>query len=551
VIFNFKLKAIERKVKFHFCNFNHISRLMFLLKKFYLPILIFLFIGCTSNSQFDLLILNGTVYDGSGNEPEETAIGIRGDEIIEIGELKNREAKSIIDAQGMVVAPGFIDLHAHLEPIFELSDCESHIRQGVTTSLGGPDGRGPIPFGVFVDSLKQLGVGMNVGFLVGHNSVRREVMNLDNRKPTAAELGEMKNLIAQAMDEGAYGISTGLKYLPGSFSEVEEVIELSKEASKKGGIYTSHLRDEGLEVLASVKEAITISEKAEIPVILTHHKVIGKPMWGKSNETLALVDQARKKGLNIMMDQYPYNASYTGISVLIPGWARAGGNSKFIERLENSKLRDSIKNGIVFNILNDRGGDDLDRVQFAKVGWMPELEGKTLKYWCELKGLEPSTENGAELVIEAQVKGGASCIFHAMDENDVVNIMKHPQTMIASDGRLVKLDDGHPHPRWYGTFPRVLGQYVRERGVLSLSEAIYKMTSMPAQAMGLNDRGSISVGKKADITIFNPKTVIDKATFEKPHQYSEGIEYVVINGKLAVDKGIFKPIKSGEVLLKN
>lgn len=524
---------------------------MFLLKKFYLPILIFLFIGCTSNSQFDLLILNGTVYDGSGNEPEETAIGIRGDEIIEIGELKNREAKSIIDAQGMVVAPGFIDLHAHLEPIFKLSDCESHIRQGVTTSLGGPDGRGPIPFGVYVDSLKQLGVGMNVGFLVGHNSVRREVMNLDNRKPTAAELGEMKNLIAQAMDEGAYGISTGLKYLPGSFSEVEEVIELSKEASKKGGIYTSHLRDEGLEVLASVKEAITISEKAEIPVILTHHKVIGKPMWGKSNETLALVDQARKKGLNIMMDQYPYNASYTGISVLIPGWARAGGNSKFIERLENSKLRDSIKNGIVFNILNDRGGDDLDRVQFAKVGWMPELEGKTLKYWCELKGLEPSTENGAELVIEAQVKGGASCIFHAMDENDVVNIMKHPQTMIASDGRLVKLGDGHPHPRWYGTFPRVLGQYVRERGVLSLSEAIYKMTSMPAQAMGLNDRGSISVGKKADITIFNPKTVIDKATFEKPHQYSEGIEYVVINGKLAVDKGIFKPIKSGEVLLKN
>jgi dihydroorotase/N-acyl-D-amino-acid deacylase len=252
-----------------------------------------------------------------------------------------------------------------------------------------------------------------------------------------------------------------------------------------------------------------------------------------------------------MMDQYPYNASYTGISVLIPGWARAGGNSKFIERLENPKLRDSIKNGIVFNILNDRGGDDLDRVQFAKVGWMPELEGKTLKYWCELKGLEPSTENGAELVIEAQVKGGASCIFHAMDENDVVNIMKHPQTMIASDGRLVKLDDGHPHPRWYGTFPRVLGQYVRERGVLSLSEAIYKMTSMPAQAMGLNDRGSISVGKKADITIFNPKTVIDKATFEKPHQYSEGIEYVVINGKLAVYKGKFKPIKSGEVLLKN
>ena len=223
---------------------------MFLLKNFHLPLLLLLFIGCTSKSQFDLLILNGTVYNGSSKEPHEVAIGIRGDQIIEIGNLKNREAKNTIDAQGMVVTPGFIDLHAHLEPIFELSDCESHIRQGVTTSLGGPDGGGPIPFGTYVDSLKQLGVGMNVGFLVGHNSVRREVMNLDNRKPTAAELDEMKNLIAQAMDDGAFGISTGLKYLPGSFSEVGEVIELSKEVSKKGGIYTSHLRDEGLEVLA-------------------------------------------------------------------------------------------------------------------------------------------------------------------------------------------------------------------------------------------------------------------------------------------------------------
>jgi dihydroorotase/N-acyl-D-amino-acid deacylase len=222
----------------------------------------------------------------------------------------------------------------------------------------------------------------------------------------------------------------------------------------------------------------------------------------------------------------------------------------FEERLKNPKLQDSIKKGIVFNILNDRGGDDLDRIQFAKVAWMPELEGKTLKFWCELRGLESSTENGAELVIEAQLKGGASCIFHAMDEKDVVNIMKHPQTMIASDGRLVKLGDGHPHPRWYGTFPRVLGRYVREQGVLSLKEALFKMTSFPAKVMGLEDRGTIEVGKKADITIFDPKTVIDKSTFENPHQYSDGIEYVIINGKLAVDQRVFKPIKSGQVLLK-
>jgi len=352
------------------------------------------------------------------------------------------------------------------------------------------------------------------------------------------------------MREGAFGISTGLKYLPGSFSNVGEVIALSKEVAKQGGIYTSHLRDEGLHVLAAVEEAISIAKEAAIPVILTHHKVIGKPMWGKSNETLAMVDKARESGLDIRIDQYPYNASYTGISVLIPSWARAGGNEAFKERLKTPSLRDSIKKGIVFNILNDRGGDDLDRVQFAKVKWMPELEGNTLKYWCELRGLNPIPTNGAELVIEAQVKGGASCIFHAMDEADVVNIMKHPQTMIASDGRLVKLNDGHPHPRWYGTFPRVLGRYVRENNVLSLAEALHKMTFLPAQAMGLKDRGFIAEGYKADITIFDPKKTIDKASFEKPHQYSEGIEYVIINGKFAVDQALFKPIKSGVVLKK-
>ena len=522
------------------------------IKKWGLFLSLFLFLlSCEPNITYDLVILNGDVFEGSQKTPILSKdIGVIGDKIVTLGKIRNPKAKRIIDAKGLVVSPGFIDLHAHLEPIFTLSDCESHIRQGVTTSLGGPDGRGPLPFGHYLDSLSQLGVGMNVGFLAGHNSIRSEVMNLDNRAPTAEELETMKEHVAKAMEEGAFGLSTGLKYLPGNFSKVDEVITLSKEASKRGGIYTSHLRDEGLTLFASVAEAIEIAEKAAIHVVLTHHKVIGKPMWGKSNQTLAMVDEARNRGLNIVMDQYPYNASYTGISVLIPSWARAGGNKAFIERLRNKKLRDSIKKGIIYNILNDRGGDDLDRVQFAKVNWMPELEGKTLKYWCELKGLKPTLNNGAELVIEAQSNGGASCVFHAMDEKDVVNIMKHPQTMIASDGRLVKLGDGHPHPRWYGTFPRVLGKYVREEGVLTLEEALFKMTVFPAQMMGLKDRGKIAEGMKADITIFNPQTVIDLATFEKPHQYSKGIQYVLINGKLAVDATTFFPIKSGVVLRK-
>ena len=277
--------------------------------------IVLLILGCEPNVIYDVVILNGAVFEGSQEaQIRQLDIGIIDDQIVTLGTLSNPKAKRIIDATGRVVSPGFIDLHAHLEPIFELSDCESHIRQGVTTSLGGPDGRGPLPFGHYLDSLSQLGVGMNVGFLAGHNAIRSKVMQLNNREPTVDELQEMKDLVAQAMDEGAFGLSTGLKYLPGNFSKVDEVIALSKEASQRGGIYTSHLRDEGLSLLASVAEAVEIAEKASIPVVLTHHKVIGKPMWGKSDQTLAMVDEARSRGLNVVMDQYPYNASYTGIS---------------------------------------------------------------------------------------------------------------------------------------------------------------------------------------------------------------------------------------------
>ena len=273
-------------------------------------------------------------------------------------------------------------------------------------------------------------------------------------------------------------------------------------------------------------------------------------MWGKSERTLAMVDSARAAGLDIKIDQYPYNASYTGISILIPAWARAGGNEAFKERLDKPVLRDSIREGIIFNLINDRGGNDLARVQFARVKWMPELEGRTLADWADSKGLEPTMENGAELVIEAQRKGGASCVFYAMDEGDVQNIMQHPQTMIASDGRLVAPGMGHPHPRWYGTFPRVLGHYVRENATLTLPEAIHKMTGLPARTMGLSDRGTLREGLKADIVVFDPETVADRATFEAPHQYPVGIPYVIVNGRLAVEDGTFKHLKAGTVLRK-
>jgi dihydroorotase/N-acyl-D-amino-acid deacylase len=504
------------------------------------------------DEQYDLLITGGTVVDGTGQARYAADVAVRGDRIAVVSteRISPQAARQVIYAAGKTVSPGFIDLHTHLDPIFQLPDAESHIRQGVTTAIGGPDGGGPWPFAEYLDSLETLGVGMNVGFLVGHNTVRRNVMGMDNRSPTPAELERMQEIVAQAMQEGAWGLSTGLKYLPGAFSNTDEVVALAAVAARAGGFYTSHLREEGLGLIDAVAEAIEIGRRADIPIVLTHHKVVGQPMWGASTRTLAMVDSARVAGVDVMMDQYPYTASYTGITILIPAWAYAGGRSAFLERLENPELRDSIVQGIVFNIINDRGGGDLARVQLALVEWMPSLEGKTLRDWAIRKGLEPTPETGAELVIEAVQRGGASAIYHVLDDEDVERIMQHPQTMIASDGRLTRPGIGHPHPRWYGTFPRVLGHYTRERGVLTLEEAVRKMTVLPAGRLGMSDRGRLAEGMMADIVVFDPTMVIDRATFEIPHQYPEGIEYVVVNGVIAVEEGEFTGLRAGNVLRK-
>jgi dihydroorotase/N-acyl-D-amino-acid deacylase len=276
--------------------------------------------------------------------------------------------------------------------------------------------------------------------------------------------------------------------------------------------------------------------------------VVGKPMWGASVRTLAMLDSARAAGVDVMADQYPYTATYTGIGVLVPAWARADGDSAFERRLRDPALRDSIVNGIVFNILNDRGGGDIARVQLAKVPWQRDLEGKTLADWAKLKGMEPTPEAGAELVIEALRRGGVSAIYHVLDEGDVERIMRYPLTMIGSDGRLVQPGEGHPHPRWYGTFPRVLGRYVRERHVLSLEEAVHKMTGMSAKRIGLHDRGLLADGMYADIVVFDPATIEDRATFEDPHEYPVGIDYVFVNGVAAVNEGTFTDARAGRVL---
>ncbi len=499
---------------------------------------------------YDIVLVGGTVIDGTGSDRFRADVAIRGDRILAMSrsDVERAGAVRVIDVTGKIVAPGFIDIHSHLDPLLRLPEGESKARQGVTTVVGGPDGGGPWPMKAYLDSAASLGVGINVAMLVGHNTIRRQVLGMEDRAPTAAELTEMQGMVRQAIAEGAWGLSTGLKYLPGAFSDVDEVVALAEVAGEAGGIYTSHLREEGLGLLAAVSEAIEIGRRADLTIVLTHHKVVGEPTWGASERTLAMVDSANAAGQKIRIDQYPYTASYTGIGILMPPWAMAGGNEAFFERLDQPMLRDSIVDGIVFNLVNDRGGNDLSRVQFALVSWMPELEGRTLRDWADMRGLPPTMETGAELVIEAIRRGGASAIYHVMDEADVEAIMRHPMTAIASDGRLVQPGEGHPHPRWYGTFPRVLGEYVRDKGVLTLEDAVRKMTSLPADHMGMLERGILSRGMIADIVVFDPETVADRSTFEDPHQYPAGIDFVIINGVVAVDNGVFDDARAGRIL---
>jgi N-acyl-D-aspartate/D-glutamate deacylase len=508
--------------------------------------------GSTAEAQqrYDLLITGGTVLDGTGAAGFPADVLVQNGRIVRVSRerLPRDSARRVIDAAGLMVAPGFIDLHAHIEGLARMPDAESHVRQGVTLAVGGPDGGGPSPFGTYLRRLDSLGLGMNVAYMTGHNTIRRIVLGLANRKPSPEELQRMQSMVAAAMDEGAFGLSTGLFYLPGTFSDLDEVVALSKVAADSGGFYTSHLRKEGLGLLDGVREAIEIGRRARIPIVLTHHKAVGPAMWGQSVATLALLDSARASGIDVMADQYPYTATSTGLGALVPPWAAEGGDTAFARRERDPALRDSLVRGIVFNLENDRGGGDLRRVQFSQVSWNRSLEGRTLHDWVTERGLEPTPLNAAGLVIEGMLKGGAGMVYHVLDERDVERIMRHPHTAIASDGSLSRPGMGVPHPRAYGTFPRVLGVYVRERGVLALEEAVRKMTSLPAARLGLTSRGRLAEGLVADITIFDARTVKDLATFQAPHQYPVGIPWVIVAGVPVVDGGNFTAHRPGKVL---
>lgn len=504
--------------------------------------------------EWSVLIRNGTVIDGTGAARFAADVAIKDDRIVLVSRtpLDARRAARVIDASGLVVAPGFIDLHAHIDPLLNMPDAKSAVTQGITLSLGGPDGGGPFPLAPYLLRVEQTKVAMNVAYLIGHNNIRRNVMGTENRAPTPAELAKMVALVREGMRDGAFGMSTGLRYVPGYYSKTDEVVALARAAADSGGIYTSHLREEGLGLLDGVREAITIARDAHIPVVLTHHKAVGQPMWGKSVVTLAMVDSARAAGLDVMIDQYPYTASQTGLSVLIPPWALSGGTPALRQRLANPTLRDSIEKGVVELLRTDRGGGDTRRVQFGSVSWDRSLEGRTLHDWAERRGVGESLEAAARLVLEGELNGSAGMVYHIIDEGDVRRIMAHPQTMIASDGALTRPGDGVPHPRSYGTFPRVLGEYVRVQHVLTLEQAVNKMTGMPAKRLGLTgQRGCMAQGCFADVTLFDPNTVGSPATFTQPHQYATGVPWVLVNGVVVIENGAQTMARPGRALRRN
>jgi N-acyl-D-amino-acid deacylase len=501
-------------------------------------------------AQYDLLIKNGRIVDGTGSPWFRGAVAIRGDVIAKLAAKIDEPAARTIDADGQVVAPGFIDIHTHARRgISDVPTAPNYIRQGVTTLMEGPDGSSPLPLSTYLVQLERLAKSPNIGMFIGQGSVRSAIVGSGNRRATPEEIQKMVSLVEQGMKDGAFGMSTGLFYVPGTFTPTDEVVELARAASRFGGMHESHQRDDAAKVLDSVRETIAIGEQAHLPTQISHAKVVGQANWGRSADMLRLVDEARARGVDVTLDQYPYTASSTAVaSALLPAWLLEGGREVTLGRLSDPASRERAKADSIAMIRDERGGGDPKNVQFASCGFDPSLAGRTLADLTRQRGLEPTIENAAETTLWIVEQGGCQGIFHAMSDDDLERILRHPATMIGSDGEVPRFGRDNPHPRSYGTFARVLGVYVREKKILGLEEAIRKMSGFPAARLGLTDRGLLRPGMKADIAIFDPERVRDMATYEKPHQYAEGFSHVVVNGQIVFEKGEMTSARPGRVL---
>jgi len=515
------------------------------------PLLTFLFasIFLTGYAQnnFDILIRNGKIIDGTGNSWFYGDIGVKDGKIVAIGKLPNATATKTIDAKGLIVAPGFIDVHAHIEGgVFERPTADNYIYDGVTTVVTGNCGGSADDLKKFFWRIDSIKTSINVASLVGHNTVRRLAMGLNDKLASPEEQKKMEDLVAQAMKDGAVGLSTGLIYLPGMYSNTEEVVGLAKVAAKYNGVYASHIRNEENGVIDAINEAINIGKQANLPVEISHFKVSGRANWGRSKETLPLIEAARKEGYDVTIDQYPYTASSTNLGIRLPDWSLSGGNDSLKMRLGDAALHQKIIDDMLA-MQKKYKYKDYSYAYVAMHSADTSLNGKNISEINKLKGRKAKMKEEAETILDMMKAGGAQMVYHSMNEEDVKYFMKYPFNMFGADGG-VSNGRGMPHPRTYGTNARVLAKYVREEKIISLEEAIRRMTSLPAQKFQFKDRGLIKEGMAADIVVFDENEVGDKATFEQPHQFSAGFHYVVVNGQLVIENGKHTGIKSGTTL---
>jgi N-acyl-D-aspartate/D-glutamate deacylase len=499
---------------------------------------------------FDFLIRGGKVLDGTGNPWFYADLGIRGDRIVAMGDLSGATANRVIDARGLYVAPGFIDVHSHAGPGLatpELSAAIPLLTQGITTVMVNPDGGGDVDL---VEQRRKLladGLGVNVGLMVPHGSVRGEVLGMEDRAPTPAELDRMRSLVRAGMEAGAFGLSSGPYYAPGSYSKTDELVELAKIAAAFGGVYSSHIRDESdytIGVVAAVDEVIQVAREAGLPGIVTHIKALGPRVWGFSQALVSRIERARAQGLEIFADQYPYEASSTGLSAaLLPRWAQAGGQEALAARAADPTVRPQLIAEMHEN-LDRRGG--ADRLQMARYAEDPSIEGRTLQQVAEARRGDP-VEVALDLILAG---GGPGVVSFNMAEDDIRTLMRQPWMMTGSDGTLVPMGSGVPHPRAYGSYPRKIRRYVVEEGVLDLGSAIRSMTTLPATVFRVADRGLLREGAVADVVLFDLERIRDRATYEAPHQLSEGVVYVFVNGGLALEAERVTSGRFGQVLTR-
>jgi N-acyl-D-amino-acid deacylase len=505
--------------------------------------------GLASAQTYDVLIRGGRVLDGTGTPWIHADVALVAEKIVAVGKLSDASAKQVVDATGLFVAPGFIDGHSHAGPNLARARIETSkgiplLEQGITTVFVNPDGGGPTDMETQRRALNAAAIGVNVAQLIGHNSVRSAVLGRENRAPTDEELVEMGSLVRKAFEAGAFGLSAGPFYTPGSFSKTEEHIALAKIAAEFDGFYTSHIRDEAdytIGVVAAVDEVIRVAREAHLPGIVTHLKVLGPRVWGQSATIIRNIAAARAQGVEVFADQYPYEASATGLAAaLVPTWAQEGGEGALKARLAHPEQGPQIRREMLENLARRAGAAN---IQIRRHSPDPSIEGKRLDALARDRGMEP-----VDLAIALIRAGGASIVSFNMREDDIRAFMVQPWMMTSSDGDLVPMGEGVPHPRSYGAFPRKLRRYVVEENVVTLEQAIHSMTGLPATVLRVRDRGVIRPGAYADLVIFDLAAVRDRATYEQPHQLSEGMRHVFVNGLSALTDGHVTKVRAGRVL---